>query len=126
MAVSCAISNENKELAEKEILLQLEKCKNGEITEAELDAAKKSLINAFAELSDDPEGIKSWYFGRSLSNRDDSPEEAADYVRTLTADDVKEAAKSVSADTVYFLFAKGEDSLDEDGEEDITGVEDAI
>ena len=37
-----------------------------------------------------------------------------------------EAAKSVSADTVYFLFAKGEDSLDEDGEEDITGVEDAI
>lgn len=122
MAVSCAISNENKELAEKEILLQLQKCKDGDITETELDAAKKSLINAFAELSDSPDGIKAWYFGRSLSKRDESPEEAAEYVYRLTADDVKTAAKSVTIDTVYFLYGSGEgDEAENDESENKEG-----
>lgn len=113
MFVASGIENKNKETAKEEILLQLEKCKNGEISEDELSAAKKSLINAYSELNDDTEALKSWYLSRSIAGRDDSPEEAAEAVSRLTSLDVAEAAKDVSLDTVYFLCGTGGDDAEE-------------
>lgn len=122
MFVASGIENQNKETAKNEILLQLDKCKNGEISEDELGAAKKSLINAYSELGDDPEALKSWYLSRSLADRNDSPEEAAKAVDLLTVSDVARVASCITLDTVYFLcgtgLSDGTESVSDGGEID--------
>jgi predicted Zn-dependent peptidase len=103
MIVSSGIEVSNKQKAQDEILRQLELTKAGEITEAELVAARNSLINGYRELYDDANSLKSWYTSRMLAGRDDSPEDAAAALQTVTAADIAEMAKRVTLDTVYFL-----------------------
>lgn len=103
MIVSSGIEVSNKQKAQDEILRQLELTKAGEITEAELVAARNSLINGYRELYDDANSLKSWYTSRMLAGRDDSPEDAAAALQTVTAADIAEMARRVSLDTVYFL-----------------------
>jgi len=103
MIVSSGIDVANKQKAQDEILRQLELTRAGEITEAELAAARNSLKNSYRELYDNADSIKSWYTSRMLVGRDDSPEDAAAAIETVTAEDIANMAKRVTLDTIYFL-----------------------
>ena len=103
MIVTSGIEVENKEKVQSEILLQLENMKNGSITLNELDAAKNSIINNYNEISDNPSYYKDWYLNRILAGRFDSPDDAAEMIKTVTIDDIIEIAKNIKLDTVYFL-----------------------
>ncbi|MDD6800719.1 MAG: pitrilysin family protein [Firmicutes bacterium] len=103
LVVTSGIEVSNKQKAQDEILAQLEACKNGEITDEEFDSAKKSLVNGYRQLGDDADSIKHWYFLRMLSGRSDSPEEAAENVMKITAEEVTKAAQKLTLDMVYFL-----------------------
>ncbi len=103
MVVSSGIEVKNKQKAQDEILRQLECVKNGEITQSEMIAARNSLINGYRELYDDAGSLKGWYTSRLLAGRDDSPEDAAAALETVTAEEIAAMAKRVTLDTVYFL-----------------------
>lgn len=103
MIVTSGIEVTNKQKAQDEILRQLELTKAGEITESEIVAARNTLVNGYRELYDDAGSLKSWYTSRLLAGRDDSPEDAAAMLDTVTAADIAEMAKRVTLDTVYFL-----------------------
>ncbi len=113
MIVTSGIEEANFDPAKNEILAQLEAMKRCEITEEELDAAKKSLINGYRELGDDAGSLKSWYFTRGLIGRSDSPEEAAEAISRLTAEDAARAFANIELDTVYLLKSNGEAPVEE-------------
>ena len=121
MLVSCGIENEKKQAAQDEILAQLADIREGRITDAEMDAAKKSLRCAFMQLGDDPASMARWDFGRRLSGRTDAtPEDDLAAIEALGRDDIAALARDITLDTVYFMRAAGDaaDTDEEDENED--------
>jgi predicted Zn-dependent peptidase len=108
MLVSSGIKFENKEIAEKAILEQLEAMKNGDISIEELENAKRSLKNAYMQIYDSPSAMQAWTLNREISNNNDIPLEEAAKVENTTVEQIAELAKGITLDTVYFL--KGEDN----------------
>lgn len=97
------IDSANFEKAKGAFFEQLEKIKNGEITEDEVLDAKKSFANRMREISDNPSMLPMWYFMRREAGDLRDPERDA---RDIMKTDVKSAvefAKSISLDTVYIL-----------------------
>ena len=110
MFVRAGIENENFETARDAILEQLELVKKGEFTDEELSSAKLSLINAYREISDNPQSLQNWYIGRALSGITQSPDETIEVVKNITKEEIVATANKVVLDTVYFLrgVMKGE------------------
>ncbi len=103
MFVRAGIENENFEAAKNEILRQLELLQSGSFTVDELNDAKLSLCNAYAEMSDNPQSLETWYMGRAISGLSQSPEEAAVAVQKITKSEIVEVANKITLDMIYFL-----------------------
>lgn len=110
LRVLAGIEASNKQIAIDAILEQLECVKNAEITDDELENAKKSLKNSYMNVYDSPYAMESWTYVRSLSNNYDIPLEEARKIEKVTKEEIAEYAKGITLDTIYFL--KGEDSND--------------
>ncbi len=108
LMVASGIEFKNKQIAEDAILNQLEAIKNGEITEEELENAKRSLRNAYMSIYDSGYSMELWTLNRSLSNNTDTPADEKSKVENATIEEIVEYAKGITVDTVYFL--KGEES----------------
>ncbi|MBE6607625.1 MAG: insulinase family protein [Ruminococcaceae bacterium] len=119
MTIASGIEVDNFEKAKNAVLEQLEFLKNGNISDFEIDSAKKSLVNAYRELTDSPSGLVSWYLTRSFADRNDSPEEVAEKILSVTKEELVESASRLSVDTVYFLKGTlSPEGVDEDEEDD--------
>ena len=101
--VACGIEVDNKQKAQDEILRQLDAVKNGEITAEELSNAKAGLISDYRTLSDSAGAMEMWYVRRNFAGVPRTPEEVAAAIDTVTADEIKAVAQSLTLDTVYFL-----------------------
>ncbi|MBQ8351026.1 MAG: insulinase family protein [Clostridia bacterium] len=117
MYVAAGIDREQKDVAIKEILLQLDKTRQNEISQEELYYAKQSLANGYRSLYDSPEALEVWYLRRILAGSVLTPEEVIERIMQVTAQDVAAIAQRVSLDTIYFLRGDGT-CTDEEGEED--------
>jgi len=109
MVVASGIEAEKYDAAREEILHQLDEVKNGNITDDEFNGAIESLYGDYMRIYDSPDMLEAWYIGRSLAGRDDSPEDAAKMVKTVTREDVSEIAKKLTLDTIYTLKPSEED-----------------
>ena len=117
MLISCGLARENRERAETEIMAQLRALAEGDFSEEELEAAKRSLSNAYRQITDSPAALESFYFGRALAGVSDSVEHCRQAFLSLTREDVIAVAKSIFVDTVYYLdgtLGGGEELDDED------------
>lgn len=103
MIVTSGIEVDKKDIAQQEILNQLENIKNGIISDEEMTAARNSIRNGYMQLSDSPGSLESWYLGRMLAGIDETPEQAIVKLDNITKEMVAEAAGNVTLDTVYFL-----------------------
>ena len=110
MLVDSGVEDKNREVAQQEILHQLEIMREGGFTDGEFEAAKLSLKNAFSTITDSPEGLESWYLIQVIAGTYTSPEAESRAISEVTKEQVASAAKKVTLDTVYFLTGK------EDGE----------
>ena len=113
MMVNCGIDGDKKEMAQAEILRQLDLIRLGEITEDELRAAKISLRSAIRQIYDEPSSMEMWWLGRMLSGRNLMPEEEIAHIEKITREDVAQAASGICLDTVYFMEGTGGE-VDED------------
>lgn len=102
--VESGVEKDNIEAAEKAILDQLQRVKNGDFTEKELQSSKLALSDAFRSVAADQSGLAGWYDARIISGCDISPEEVAEAVLTVTAEDVIAAANRYTLDTVFALI----------------------
>lgn len=104
--VSAGIRAEDAALAEAEILAQLKDLSEGNISQKELDEAKKTLLSACREIYDSPSALINWYLNRVLSDSTEllfSPDEQAEKIRSVTVSEVAKCAERMSLDTVYLL-----------------------
>ncbi|NLK39597.1 MAG: insulinase family protein [Clostridiales bacterium] len=114
MIVTSGIENANREISEKEILAQLDSIRTGDISEEEMENARRSLENAYLEITDSAASVESWYFSRSLAGRSESPAEFAKRLASVTREEIITAARGVVLDTVYFMLGTAKTGDEED------------
>ncbi len=103
MIVNSGIENRNFEVARDEILHQLDLCRKGEITDAELESARKTLVNGWRTMLDDPLTLERYWMGQAAAGTLVSPEERIEQVADITREQVIAAAQSTALDTVFFM-----------------------
>ncbi len=109
LLVESGVETQNIEPAKKEILAQLEEVQLGRFTEEELAAAKLSLCNNYRTIKDYLGGLESFYLSQIFNETVQTPEEAAQEISRVTAEQVTEAAKRVRLDTEYRLVGGEEE-----------------
>ena len=116
MLVSSGVAFENFQAAKDEILAQLEAVKKCEISDDELNWAKRSVASDLRAMTDSPFLLESFWLSQALDGLDYGPTELAALVEEVTKDRVTAVAKSVVCDLVYFL--RGEDDEEEEEKHD--------
>lgn len=84
----------------------------GGVHPEELEAAKRSLIATYCSILDVPSQLEDFQFGQNLAGLTFGPDELAEIIRVIDAQQVVEAAQRIQLDTSYFLMGP------EGGEED--------
>ena len=103
MVVSSGIEFADYEVAKEGILHQLDLCRQGEITQQELESARSYLISALRTGNDSPGRLDDYAIGQAVAGLSGSMEDLAAQVQAVTMDQVVEAANTLTLDTVYFL-----------------------
>lgn len=103
MIVSSGIQFDKYELARDGIVHQLELCKQGQITDEELESAKNYLVSVFQACNDSPSQIENFIIGQGIFGCADTVEDVIEQLKRVTMDQVVEAANTITLDTVYFL-----------------------
>ena len=89
--------------AKEAILEQLEAVRKGDITDEEMEFAKLSLQNSFRSVGETPYTLDAFYLTQTLLDVQETPEEQAEKLETVTREDVAAAAQLARLDTVYLL-----------------------
>ena len=111
--VTTGIDSENYELCRDEVMALVRNMQNGDITEAELSAAKKSLVNVYSAIKDSPSAIEKFYLGRAIHGINLELDSFVEKFNALTREDVIRCANMLSLHTVYFLRGEEEEACDE-------------
>lgn len=109
MLIRSGIEFANEKKAVDEINVQLQKMKDGEISDGEIEDAKKGQIDGLMRVEDRLSGMVGWYFGAIMRGEEPiSPEKRIEQIKSVTKEQIVEKAKGVVLDTYYFLC--GEES----------------
>lgn len=103
MVVSSGVDMDKYETARKEIMVQLEACRKGEITEEELESTRSFLISSLKTGEDSPYNMDDFQLGQVIGGYDYTTQSLADALTTVTVPQIQEAANKLKLDTVYFL-----------------------
>lgn len=101
--VSAGIDFDKEQLTREQILLQLDACRAGQITDGELKAAKEAILSSLRGTHDSPGSIEGYYATAALSGMGLTPETYADAVRAVTREQVTAAVQTVQLNSTYFL-----------------------
>ena len=106
MTVAAGIEFEKKDIVQQEIIHQLQQICDGNVSEAELTAAKEALLSNLRSTHDSPGAIEGYYASAALSGIGMTPVEFMKAIENVSVQNVADAAKTLQLQTVYFL--KGE------------------
>lgn len=120
LMVSGGIDNSNRSIATEAILSQLKEIQDGNITDDEIFSAKRSLINCYKQINDNPYDIQAFYGGRVLFGIDESIEMCQKKILEVTRQEIIDAAKKMKYIAEFFVEGAStgtSDSLEEDADE---------
>ena len=103
MVVSSGIENRNFKVAKDEILHQLADLQAGSLTEDELEAARRTLLNQLRAMQDNPASLERFFQSQAVGGLTYDLDTLMARVAGLTREDVLAAAQGITLDTVYFL-----------------------
>lgn len=103
MTVCAGIDAEKDETVRREILTQLADCREGRITPEELTSAKEALLSSLRTVHDSPGGIEGYYATAALSGLNMEPQAYADAIAAVRAEDVAQAAGTLSYHSSFLL-----------------------
>lgn len=103
MTVSSGIEFEKYDEARAAILEQLDRCRQGEISDNELSDAKRHLDSGLRMQADSPGGLDNFYVGQAITGLNGTLEGLRERIGQVTKEQVIATAQSLSLDTVYFL-----------------------
>ena len=108
--VEGGIDTDKEKKVSAEILAQLSDLRSGKTDAEVLDSSKRSLKERYTFTT--PEGICSWYASQLLEEEIITPEYMIEGVEAVTMEQVCEAAKKLSIDTIYMLKAQEAENAD--------------
>ncbi len=100
--IDSGVQYDTLEQAECEILRQLDALKAGDFDDEMLENTRLSLLDTLMGAADSPAATADWYVTQG-PDRLRSPEELAASIRTITREQVIEAAATIAVDCVYTL-----------------------
>ena len=103
LLITAGVEGEKIPVAREEILRQIDACKQGDITDEELIAAKQGLISALQGVHDSPGGIEDYYSVMRLTQAKLTPQEYLKAVEQVTKEQVVEVARTLALHTEYCL-----------------------
>ena len=103
MLVNAGIDFDKEELTRSEILRQLDACREGNITEAELRSAKEALLSSLRGTHDSPSAIEGFYSTAAMGGLIYSHAEYMEAVEAVTIADAVACANKVQLHSTYFL-----------------------
>ena len=103
MLVNSGIENDKFAVARDEILRQLDVCREGDITDAEIDSARRTLSGGWRAMLDDPLTLERYWMGQAAAGTLTSPEERIAQLETVDRARIVAAAQATALDTVYFM-----------------------
>lgn len=106
MVVESGVEFENTDKARKAMEAELDAIRNGDVSDDEIRFAKLAAINSFISICDSVGGNTEWYVSQLGDKELMSVEEAVKAFNAVTKEQIVEAAKKLTLDTVYVL--KGE------------------
>ncbi len=104
--VEGGIDTDKEKKVSAEILSQLSDLRNGKTDPEVLDSSKRSLKERYTFTT--PEGICAWYAAQVLEEEITMPEDVVEGIEGVTMEQVCEAAKKLSIDTIFMLKAQEE------------------
>ena len=103
MLVTSGVDFANFDKARDEIVAQLENVKKGDVTDTELQSAKRSVVTAVKSAMDRPSGLEDLYFDSSIAAVYIDPDHLCGKIEAVTKDDVVSAASDITLDSVYTM-----------------------
>lgn len=85
----------------------IEELKQNLVTAEELRNAKSSLLKHYQSLYDNQTGMMDFYMNEYILNTGQTLQEFMESIEKITIEDIKNTAKTIYADTVYFLCPEG-------------------
>lgn len=114
LTVQSGVETANAEMAEREILKQLEEMKRGNVTAEDLEKSHRSLTDLYLSVFDTPEELDGWLLSQIAEEQFQNPEELVAELNRITVDEVVDVAKQITLDSVFLLKGTGNG----DGEEE--------
>lgn len=103
LTVTSGIDAKNKERVIEEILAQLDKIREGCISDVELNAARKSIEYGYVQIYDSPFALKRFYTLREMVGVDETADEFKKRILSVTVNDIAELSQGISYDTCFFI-----------------------
>lgn len=103
LTVACGIENSNFEVARDEILRQLADLQDGNLTDDELESARRTLLGQLRAMQDSPSTLERFFQSQAAGGFTYGLDTLMERVSRATRDEVLTAGRAVSLDTVYFL-----------------------
>ncbi len=103
MYVESGVEQENITKTRDAVLAQIDEMCRGNITDEEIDNAKRSVSNSYMTVTDTGRGTQAWYTEQILSGKQRTPQEAAGLISAVTKSELVQAANKLTLDTVYVL-----------------------
>lgn len=103
MIIDSGLDEDKLEIAQSEIIRQLEALQNGDFTDEELENIKLYIIGAFRSNYDSIGDMNSWYFYQFVRGTGYSPDDVAEIISELSREDIINSAKGFELDTVFVL-----------------------
>jgi predicted Zn-dependent peptidase len=103
MAVNSGVEFLKFEEALEEILAQLDAVRKGDISDWELQSAKRYIITSIKSNLDKPSGLEEMFFDQTIASIKITPDELAALADSVTAAEISEIASGVELDSIYYL-----------------------
>lgn len=101
--VSSGIESNNYEKTVDLINAQIEKLKNGDISEQELKNSKSALISSMRTISDSIGGRSDFYFAQAMGKTGSTIDSIIEKLSKVSIEDIVKVVQDINLDTVYFL-----------------------
>lgn len=103
LLVSSGVEHQKVSAAYDEIMRQLSLLQQGEVTQQELDQAKKAVLNSYRTVGDSLAAQESYYMQRILNPVIRSPQQEAQLLEQVTMEQMIQAAKRIQPQLCYTL-----------------------
>lgn len=110
MVICSGIDISNREKAEKVITEQLTAIRNGEISDFEMDATKKTFETGIKSMQDSQGSMVDFFLSQHISSINEGIDTFLERLLEVKKQDVVKISERITPDTVYFLTSLSEEN----------------